>query len=226
MVHSKFALLFRKDMLCIWRAKSLIVATASFSLMLVVVASFAFRQIGQSATELQALTPGIIWLIFLFSAVVGLNYSFLSEREESAMHGVLLSSVSPAVFYLSKFTSNLLFLVFIQALVIFSHCLLFGVSLAGGGILLLGVTLLSAVGFTALGTLLSAMAVYSRAREVLLPLMLFPLSIPLISASVILTREVMQTGSIELGGFWFLLVCGFDVISLVLAWALFEHVIR
>ncbi len=219
-------LLLKKDIICLWRATPQLLATLGFALLLVVVSSFAFRQIGYGEEELKALTPGIVWLIFLFSGVLALNYSFLTEQENGAMQGVLLTPVDPALLYFSKFFSNLLFMVVVQLLVLFVHSLLFNVALHSVAGSLFLVVFLTAVGFAGLGTLLSAMAVCSRSREVLLPIMLFPLCLPLLAGAVFLTREVIASGSIEMSSFWFALVCGFDVISITLSWLLFEHVTR
>ena len=226
MIARQLLLLVKKDFRCLGRAAPQLVATLGFALLLVVVASFAFRQIGYGESDLQALTPGIVWLIFLFSGVIGLNYSFLTEQENDALHGVLLTPVDPFLVYLAKCICNVVFLVVVQLLVVLAHSLLFSVALVPLLMPLLLVIFLAAVGFAAVGTLLSAMAVHSRSREVLLPIMLFPLCLPLLAGAVFLTREVLASGSLDTGTFWFSLLCGFNVICLTLSWVLFEHVTR
>jgi len=223
---NEFAILFKKDITCVWRAKQLMLGTFGFALLLVVVASFAFRQVGYGQEELRAITPGILWLVFLFAGLIGLNQTFLFEQQNSALQGVLLSKVQPNVVYFAKLSSNFLFLSLVQILVLLAHGVLFGAEIFFVFPQLLFVTVLVALGFTALGTLLSAMAVATTSREIVLPLLLFPLSIPLVAGAVFLTRELLQSGSFPFASFWFTLVVVFDVISLVLAWLLFEFVVK
>ena len=85
--------------------------------------------------------------------------------------------------------------------------------------------LLTAAGFVAVGTLLAAIAVCTKGREIILPLVLYPISLPLIAAAVFLTRALLETGVLEFSGFWFVLICVFDVVSLTMSWLLFEYVV-
>ena len=218
--------LLTKELRCLVRARSWPVGLLVFALVLVVLASFAFRQIGYGQEDLRQLTPGILWIIFLFCGIVALNYSFLPEEEFGAMQGLLLTRADAGSMYLAKFLVNFVFLFFVQALVIALHGMLFGVELFGVYFPLLALTAAVAFVFTALGTLLSAIAVAVRGRELILPLILFPLSLPLLAAAVFLTGTVLETGSLPLGGFWFLLVAAFDVISITLSYSLFEFVVR
>ena len=217
-----FMLLVRKDVRCLLRANGLVLSTFGFSLLLTLVASFAFRQIGYGERELLEVTPGIVWLVFLFSGVIALNHSFALEQENDALFGLLLTSVEPSTVYLAKLAVNAVFLGMIQCFVLVAHGVLFGANFWGVFFELLGVSLLGGIGFVATGTLLSAIAVCTKGRDILLPLMLFPLCIPLVAAAVFLSRGLLETGGLEVESFWFSLLCGFPMLSVVLSWALFE----
>ncbi|MFN8388850.1 MAG: heme exporter protein CcmB [Bdellovibrionota bacterium] len=218
--------LLRKDIRCLIRAKEWLAAVFLFALVLVVLASFAFRQIGYGAEELRSLTPGVVWTIFFFCGATSLNYGFVLEREVGALEGLLLSPVDPALVYLSKCISGFVFLLLLQAFVLTSFGTLFGVDLFASCGPLLSLSAAVTFGFVALGTLLASMAACLPGRDIILPLLLFPLSLPLLSGAVLVTREILSTGGIHYGGFWFLLVAGFDVISFTLAVILFEYAVR
>lgn len=220
-----FSALFIKDLRTLWRRSSQLVATFGFAVLAVIVASFAFRQIGYSQQDLLEVTPGIIWLVFLFAGVIALNYSFLPEYEDRALEGMLRASGAPATVYLAKWASNYVFVAGVAFAVLASHALFFGADLSLSFAQIAVVALLAAVGFVALGTLLAAVAALHRERELILPLVLFPLLIPLLAGAVFVTRELLTAGTIAVGGFWFVLICVFDLISLVVSTILFEHVI-
>jgi heme exporter protein B len=222
----KFLRLLQKDIRCLLRAKEWLAAIFLFALVLAVLASFAFRQIGYGQDELRAVTPGILWIIFFFCGVVSLNYGFALEREFGALQGLLLGPIDPAAVYISKMLTGTGFLFLIQAFVVCVLTVLFGVELFSQTPALLLLSALSAFGFTALGTLLASISACVPGRDVLLPVLLFPLSLPLLSASVFVTREILAQGLIDYGGFWFLLVIGFDVVSFTLSAVLFEFAVR
>ena len=221
-----FRLLLIKDVLCLWRAKEELLGTFLFALLLVVVSSFAFREVGYGQVELKSVTPGILWLIFVFSAVLGLNHSFNFEIENRALTGLLIGPVEGITVFAAKFISNVLYILAVQALVIISHTVFFGVQVFHLFPEMMLLTLLGAVGFLSLGTLLSAIAVSTRGRELILPIVLFPLSIPFIAALVSLTRDLLASEVLAFSSVLFIFVCVFDVISLTLAAVLFEYVVK
>ena len=223
---NSFLLLLQKDLVCTWRCKRAIVGTFSFAFILVVVGSFAFRQIGFGQTELKSVTPGILWLTFLFSGMTILSSSQVYEQEQSALSGLLLHPVDPAAVFLSKWLNNLLVFSLVQVLVVGVHSLLFGAEIFGVVFELTAVSIIWAMGFTAVGTLLSPMAVSSSNREVLLPILLFPLILPHIAAAIILSRELLLDGQLAFSSFWFHFLCGYDSIAVVLGCVLFEFVAR
>jgi len=214
--------LIEKDFKCLLRRRETLTATIGFALILVVIASFSFRTIGYGEEELRVITPGVLWLVFIFFAVIGLNYTFAPEQDDRAIAGVLMSPIDPTLVFISKFIVNFIFLFSVQCGAILLHELFFGanISFAFGQIVF--ITFLGVLGFVAIGTLLSSISTAVRVRDVLLPLLLFPLSLPLIAGLVSITRTVLETGSIPYSSFWFSLILAYDVIALVLSWSLFE----
>ncbi len=220
-----FTSLWLKDVRCMWRSKQILTSTFGFALLLIVVSSFAFRTAGYGQEELKSITPGILWLAFLFTSVISLNHSFTHEREHDALTGVVLTGVDPSYIFFAKFFTNLLYLASLQLFLILTHALFFGADLMGSVPSLFLVSVLAAVGFIALGTLLSAVSAVTSGREIVLPLVLFPLAIPLVAAAVFLSRETLVSGVVPVENFWFHFLCLFDLISVVLSWALFGYAV-
>lgn len=215
-------LLLGKELRCLWRGKQFLVAIGGFALLLVVLASFSFRYVGYGQPEMKELTPGILWLIFCFVGVISLNHSFSYEYKESALFGVMHTGVPAELVYLSKYAANYLVLFSIQLVVVVMHSVLFGVdyfSVLGPLILLTG---LVAVGFVSLGTLLAAMATRTSGEDLLLPLILYPLALPLIAGGVFLSRDLLLNQRLLWEDFWFSLVICYDIIAFVSAMILFE----
>lgn len=219
-------ILILKDVRCFLRAKGLLPASFMFSLLLVVVASFSFRKLGMSQADLFSLTPGMIWIIFLFTATSILTQSFIAEKENGALLGLILSGAKPELLFISKFLVSTCAIFFLQALIIFLHALFFGVELFFSHYLgLLLVSFLASISFSALGTIFSSMAVCTRGRELILPLLLFPLCLPLLAAVVFLSHSLFATGVLLYSGFWFIFLVLFAVLSFSLGLLLFEYVI-
>lgn len=222
----EFCSLLKKDMQCLVRSPHVVVATFFFALVVVVVASFSFRRVGISGEELKAITPGVLWIVFLFTAVIGLNYSFVPERSRRALQAVLLSPVSSMAVYAAKVITNLLFLLLVQSFVLAAHGLLFGAELFPVYAELFFLSLLVSLGFVSLGTLLAAIAAMSQGKELVLPLLLFPLTIPLLAGAVFTSRVVLETGGIPWSSFWFVLIIVWDVIAVTLSVVLFDYAVR
>jgi len=220
------AALFAKEVRCLFRARQWPIAVIFFAFVLVVLASFAFRRVGYGQQELLESTPGILWMIFLFSGLVSLNYSFFHEEEFGALIGLILSPCDPALIFISKFAANTVFLLVVTAFFTLMHSLLFGVEYGAHTWGLLGILALTSIGFCALGTIFAAMSASVRGRELILPLLLFPLTLPLVVAGLELTNELFGLNGDTSAAPWFLLAAVFDVIAVTLSTVLFEFVVR
>lgn len=170
--------------------------------------------------------PGLFWVTVLLAGMLGLSKSFAQEREQGCMDALLLTPVERGVLYLGKMFSNTLFLIAIEILFLPLFALFFGVGLRGVwlelGVVMLGGTL----GFAALGTLLGGVTASLKGREVLLPVLLFPLLVPLMVVAVHLTGVVLDGGSLWEQGPWLRLMAAFDGVFLIASFLVFEYVME
>lgn len=221
-----FLRLLHKDISCLLRARGFVPACFAFSLLLVVVASFSFRQIGYKQSDLLLITPGMLWLIFLFSSMSVLTQSFVIEKENSAISGLILSGAVVEKVFLSKFLVNFVFIFLQQLFVVLAHSLFFAVSLSSYFSSLILITLLASLAFSSLGTLFAFISVSTRGRELLLPILLFPLLLPLLAAVVFLTKTSLTLGYLDYSQFWFIFLIVFASLSFLLSLLLFEYAVK
>jgi heme exporter protein B len=190
-----------------------------------VVSSFAFRKVGYGTPELNGMLPGIFWLCFLFAGVTVLNRALSIEREDHALIGLLLTRVDPLRVYFSKATVIFGVLWVVQLLLALLLGLFFSPTVFSVFPELLLLSALAAVGFSALGTLLATIATATQGREIVLPLLLFPLLLPLFAGAVFLTQGLLDQGVVLYSSFWFVLLVAFDVVALALSIILFEFAV-
>ena len=174
-------------------------------------------------TALQEGAPGLLWVTFLLAGLLGLSKSFSQEREYGSMEGLLLTPAGRGVIYLGKMGSNALFLLLLLALVLPLFALLYQVRLwdvlpALGAVLLAGV-----LGFAALGTLLGGMTSTLRGKEVLLPLLLFPLLAPIVIVVVHLTGVILEGTPLSAEMDWIRLLAATDAVFLIVSYLIFDY---
>jgi len=219
---TKIWAVFRKDLLIELRTKDTLNSMLFFGVVVLVVFSFAMESLRDS---MRAAVPGILWVAFTFSGMLGLNRSFIQEKDRGSLEGLLLCPVDRSAIYLGKMLANVALMAMVEIFILPVAFVLFNLSFGAlPGIAV--VTVLGTLGFAGVGTLFSAMSVNTRAREVMLPLLLFPVAVPLIIAAVKLTAGIMDgVPGAELARWWQLLI-GFDVIFLALSFMLFDYVIE
>lgn len=177
-------------------------------------------------TLMQDVAAGFLWITFLLAGVLGLDKSFGQERENGCMDGLLLTPVSRGTLYLGKMAANALFLVGILALLAPLYSLIFDLKLWQVLPPLAGVALAGVIGFSALGTLLGGVVSSLRGKEVLLPLLLFPLLVPVLIGVVQLTTAVLAGQALGPHAHWLRLVLAFDVVYLIVSYLVFEFVME
>ena len=209
-----------KDVLLELRTKDIVVSVSVFALLVIVVFSFALDAT-QSALALVA--PGILWVSFTFGGVLGLTRSFALEKDGDNLRGLMLAPVGRDAIFFGKMLGNLLFMTVIEAAVFPVFVILFDISFDLTELVL--VTLLATLGITAVGTLFSAMAVNTRSREVMLPLLFFPAVVPVIVAAVEATGIIMAGDGLDLRR-WVPLLAVFDAVFLVVCPAAFTLIIE
>jgi len=210
-----------KDLLAEWRSRDRAPAMVVFALLTVVVLRFS-QPAGTPAGDALA-APGLLWVAYVFAAVLGMNRGFAQELENEALSGLALAPVDRGWIYLGKALSNLLLLALAQLSTAVFFAVVFDVDLAGVAAPFLGVALLGAVGLTAAGTLFAGIAVRTRFREVMLPLLLFPLLVPLLVPCVQATAGLLRDGSLPEGALELLAV--YDGVFLIASFLLFEYVL-
>lgn len=211
-----------KDLRIEYRTKQAFLTTLFFALLILLIFSFAFDPGDQAV---RAAAPGMLWVSLLFPGIIQLNRSFQSEREEGTFYGIILSPVDRGVLFLGKFLANWIFLILIDILILFAFLILFNLSVRSGLLWLLLVLLLADVAFTAVGTLFAAMVSSISTREVLLPILLFPIMVPILLAAVGATREILSLGEWQVLSNWIRLLSGADVILTVGSFLVFDYVI-
>ena len=218
----KVAAIVGKDLATEIRTKEMFSAMFVFSLLIIFIFNFAFDL---RAENLQALAPGVLWVAITFAGQLGLSRSFILERDRGVLDGLLLTPVDRSAIYFGKMIGNVLFISVVEIFILPFFVVLFNQPL-GALPLLVGVVVLGTIGLAGVGTLFSAMAVHTRAREVLLPIMLFPVIVPLILAAVRLTGAILDGTPFEEVSHWLALMVAFDVIFIAASFMLFEYVVE
>jgi len=210
----------RKDLAMEMRSREMLSSMFVFALIVMLVFSFSFELRVDNAIQV---APGVLWVAFTFAGMLGLGRSFILERDQGCLDGLLLCPVDRSVIFLGKMLGNLLFMSMIEIIILPLCLALFDLPFKP---LLLPVILLGTVGFAAVGTLFSAMTVHARAREVLLPILLFPIAIPLLIAAVKLTAGLFDGQPWSTMGRWLQFLIGFDVIFLTVSYLTFDYVVE
>ncbi len=210
-----------KDVLLELRRRELIVSTFVFALLLLVVFNFAFDL---RAEFLGAAGPGALWVAIIFAGVLNIGRTFLLERERGGWEGLLLAPLEPGVLYAAKLLGNILFMLVVEVLLLPAFAAMYNLPVLDP--VVLWVMLLGTIGFAAVGTLFSALSANSRAREVLLPVLLFPILVPIIIATVRATTERIAPTPAMGSAPWASLLFAFDVLFILGGYLLFDHVIE
>jgi len=221
----QYRAMVRKDIIAELRTKEMVVSMFLFVVLAMIVFHYAFTVRG--SVRMSLLTGGMLWVVFLFGALLGLNRSFVHEKDEGCLDGLLLCPVDRVTIFLSKMTANLLFLVLIQLLAVPVFLVFFSTSGVVSDLpALLVVVVVADVGITTLGTLLATISMNTRSRDLLLPIIFLPLIIPLLIAAASGTAKVFNGDaalSSLLGVLAFLVV--YDAVFLVLAYGTYDFAI-
>ncbi len=220
MIRRIWAILW-KDIRSEWRNKEFFSAMFVFAALVVFVFNFAFDLRIESG---KAVAPGVMWVAFSFAGELGLSRSFALEVEKGCVAGLLLSPGDRSAIYLAKALGNLIFMLVAEAFLLPMMMALFGVNLVSPAVLL--AVLAGTFGFVVVGTLISAMAVNTRAREVMLPVLLFPAVLPVLISAVRLTAGALDgLSAAELASWWRILLA-YDAFFVILAVLAFDFVIE
>ena len=210
-----------KDILLEIRTKDIITPVVVFALLVVVIFNFAIDPTPQMVA---IVAPGVLWVAFTFAGILGLNRSFILEKDKGSLDGLMLCPVSRDTIYFGKVLGTYIFMLAVEAIMFPVFSVLFNLSLFRPEIILVAV--LATLGFAAVGTVFSAMAVNIRSREVMLPVLFFPIVIPVIIAAVEATAVVLGGESWADMSRWVQLIGVFDIIFLVVSAFTFHFVLE
>lgn len=210
-----------KDVLLEFRTKERMSSLFVLALLIVLIFIVALSPEQVQGPEIGA---AVLWVTLIFAGMLGLQRAFLIEQERGCFAGLLLCPIEPGTLFLAKLTGNVLFLVLVEVIATPLTLILLKVPLSWSLLALPVVLLLGIIGFAALGTLFAAIAVRTRAREVLLPVMLLPLLIPLLIAAVKVTSALLAGTTWT--GVWLRVLLAFDVIFVVTGWLIFSQIVQ
>jgi len=210
-----------KDLAAELRSRELISAMLVFSLLVILIFNFALEL---DAKTRAGVTAGVLWVTLAFAGTLGLNRSLAMEKDRGCLDGLLLAPVDRTAIYFGKMIANLVFMLLVAAIVLPVYSVLYTVNLFLPGLLL--VILLGSLGYVAVGTLLAGMAVQTRTRDILLPILLFPVIIPLLVAAVKASSGYLQALAMSDITPWLNLLLVYDIIFTAASFMVFEYVVE
>ena len=205
-------LIARKDLAIEFRTRSAFLSAVVFSLLGLVIFYYAWDPTAVSAADL---APGVLWVIFTFSGLLGLHRSFGVESEDHAIDGLLAAPVSREAIFLGKAMANLIFVAAVQAITVPALVVFYNLSLGGVAAPLIAIAILAAIGLVAVGTLFSAMAVNTRLAELLLPMLALPFFVPIVTAAAQATAKLLSGRPVVEASAWLKLLVAFDIVFVV-----------
>ncbi|MGH7770463.1 MAG: heme exporter protein CcmB [Candidatus Binatia bacterium] len=217
------AWLLWKDLLLELRRRESLLAMFFFGALLLFIFHFALDVRPERAVEM---APGLLWLAVVFCGTLGLMQLFQAERENRCLEALLLSPIDPAVIFVSKVFFNLILMTLLEAIIFPLFWVLFNLTAWDRLPMIFLYSLLGTVGFCVVGTLFSALTLGARGREILLPLLLLPLLIPVVLATIRGIEIVLHAGDFSEALPWLHLLIGFDVIFSTAGVLVFEWIVE
>jgi heme exporter protein CcmB len=215
-------LITRKDLLIEARSKEILFTTAFFAVSCVLVFAFGFVREGRAVEDAAA---GIMWIAITFSGTLALGRAFERERQAETLRALMIAPIPRPALYLGKLLGVVLLLAAVEVIIVPLVSLMFQAPLFAHPWLMLGLLVTGTVGFAAVGTLFAAMLVRARSRDVLLPVLLYPITIPVIIAGVRGTAALLQPeADMPMARLWLSMLVFFDVVFVTLALWTFEPV--
>lgn len=213
--------ILRKDILTELRSREIFSSMFVFVLLVTLIFNFAFEL---RVEDVMKVVPGALWVAFAFAGVLGLNRSFVLEKDKGCLEGLLLAPVDRSAIFLGKWLGNVAFMAFVELLTLPIFSALFNVNLFQPALFL--ILMLGTFGFAGVGTLFAAIAVNTRAREVMLPVLLFSISIPIMISAVKATGVILDNSPLSEASNWIRLMVVFDALFTVISLLTFEYVLE
>lgn len=209
-----------KDIRVESRSREMLYTTTFFAASCVLVFSFAFVRSGRPVVGAEA---GIIWVALAYAGQLALGRAFERELHQDALRGLLLAPVERAAIFVGKLLGIMLLMVVVEAVVVFFVSVFFSTGFFDYGLLFISLLVAGTIGFACVGALFAAMLARSQSRTVLLPVLLYPITVPVLIAGVNGTLALIQAEpNLDLARFWLALIAFFDVVFMTLALWTFE----
>jgi heme exporter protein B len=220
---NQIAAIVWKDFVTELKTRELLSAMFIFALLVILIFIFS---INLSIVKASEVGPGILWVAFLFAGTIGLNRSFMLEKENGCLMGLMLVPADRTAIYFGKLISNLIFLSIMELFILPLFMIFFNIDLLSHLGSLLVVVFLGTLGFCALGTLLSSLSSNLKTREIMLPILLYPLLIPIVIGAVRMTGQILD--GIELFDMmkWVGLTASFDIIYIGVSIMTIDHILE
>ena len=213
--------IFWKDLLSEFNTKEFITSILVFAVLVLVIFNFAFDP---DTGIMELVASGILWVALTFAGVIGLNRTFINEKENARLEGLMLCPVDRAAIYWGKLLSSFVFMLAVAVVITPIFLVLSNLPLMLPELAL--IIFLVILGFASVGTLFSAIAINTRLRDVMMPVLFLPTVVPVVIAAVNATEAVLTGKSWTDMVVWINIIIAFDIIYLVVATLVFEHVIR
>lgn len=210
-----------KDLAAEWRSREILSAMLVFSLLVILIFNFALELDPATRSEV---TAGVLWVTLTFAGTLGLNRSMAVEKDRGCLDGLLLAPVDRTAIYFGKALSNWVFMLLVALIVLPVYSALYNTNLFQPGLIL--VILLGSEGYVAVGTLLASMAVQTRTRDIMLPILLFPVIIPVILSAVKASSGYLLGLAMTEINPWLTLLVASDVIFTAVAFMVFDFVVE
>ena len=220
---NQIAAIVWKDFVTELKTRELLSAMFIFALLVILIFIFS---INLSIVKASEVGPGILWVAFLFAGTIGLNRSFMLEKENDCLMGLMLVPADRTAIYFGKLISNLIFLSIMELFILPLFMIFFNIDLLSHLGPLLVVVFLGTLGFCALGTLLSSLSSNLKTREIMLPILLYPLLIPIIIAAVRMTGQILDGAELSDMMKWIGLTASFDIIYIGVSIMTIDHILE
>ena len=220
---NQIAAIVWKDFVTELKTRELLSAMFIFALLVILIFIFS---INLSIVKTSEVGPGILWVAFLFAGTIGLNRSFMLEKENDCLMGLMLVPADRTAIYFGKLISNLIFLSIMELFILPLFMIFFDIDLLSHLGPLLVVVFLGTLGFCVLGTLLSSLSSNLKTREIMLPILLYPLLIPIIIAAVRMTGQILDGTELSDMMKWIGLTASFDIIYIGVSIMTIDHILE
>ena len=203
-----------KDFITELKTRELFSSMFIFALLVIIIFIFS---IDLSIVKVSEVGPGVLWVAFLFAGTIGLNRSFMLEKENDCLQGLLLAPIDRTVLYFGKLLSNFVFLLTMEFFILPLFMIFFNVDILSNILPLIYVIFIGTLGFCAIGTLLSSLSANLKTRDIMLPILLYPLMIPIVIGSVRMTGQVLTGEPLSELMNWVSLTLCFDIIYIAVS---------